>query len=419
MTYSEKTLDLLNKGQIEAAHKEFGWALRKDNDDMIYSLAEELYSLGFIKMAKRAYQKLLERHSDADECRTALADIAISEGNDDEALSYLADVKSSSPSYLESLMVAADLYQTQGMFDVSEQKLLKAYQLAPDEPVIQFALAELYFDIKKYREAIKLYINLIKQGITELSKVNIVQRLGVSYAEIGHFEQALGYLEQIHPEELDEDAHFQLGFTQLKLGKLDEAIKEFNKLKKQAPDYATVYPALAEAYEQKGKLNEALLTLQEGLAVDEFNLQLYLKAAQLSERLGKSHQAYHYLQTALTQEPDNPTLIAELSRLLISEKKDEENIKLLNDYLKNNEIDPSFYWLRGQSYWNIDDFDHALNDYQVALKDLNDSPEFLRDAAQFFRIAGQRSRALKCVDHYLKYQPNDTEMIDLQNELLD
>ena len=83
MTFAEKTLDLISKGQIDEAHKEFGWSLRKDSDDMVYSLAEELYSLGFTKWAKRAYEKLLERHPDADEFRTSLADIAIGEGNDD------------------------------------------------------------------------------------------------------------------------------------------------------------------------------------------------------------------------------------------------------------------------------------------------------------------------------------------------
>ena len=45
MTYAEKVLDEIEKGNYEEARKHFGWSLRKDSDDMIYSLAEELYSL--------------------------------------------------------------------------------------------------------------------------------------------------------------------------------------------------------------------------------------------------------------------------------------------------------------------------------------------------------------------------------------
>lgn len=418
MTFAEKTLDLINKGQIDEARKEFGWSLRKDNDDYVYSLAEELYSLGFTKWAKRAYKKLLERHPDADEFRTSLADLAIGEGNDDEALNYLADIRPDSDAYLGSLLVAADLYQTQGMFDVSEQKLLQAYELEPDEPVVQFALAELYFDIKEYQKAIQLYLGLIKQGITELSKVNIVQRLGLSYAESGKFEHALGYLEQIHPEDLDEDTKFQLAFTKLKLKHYDEAIKELNALKDSSPDYATIYPALAEAYEQQGKLSDALITLQEGMSIDEFNLQLYLKAAEISQKLGDNDQAERYLKIALQQDPSSPTLVSSLSRMLITQQRHGENIKLLNNYLKNNEVDPSFYWLRGQSYAAIEDDKHAMQDYQNALHELNNSDDFLRDAAFFFRMEGQRQLALKCVDLYLKHEPNDTEMVELQEELI-
>lgn len=419
MTFAEKTLDLISKGQIDEARKEFAWSLRKDNDDMVYSLAEELYSLGFTNMAKRAYKKLLERHPDADEFRTSLADIAIGEGNDDEALNYLSQIRPDSDAYLESLLVAADLYQTQGMFDVSERKLITAYQIAPDEPVIQFALAELYFDIKKYTEAIPLYLNLIKQGITELSKVNLVQRLGMAYAESGKFEQAVGYLEQIHDEDLDDDTAFQLAFTRLKLGQIDEAIKELEKLKEKSPDYATVYPALAEAYEQKGKIEDALIALQEGMSVDEFNLQLYLKASDLSIKLGKKDQAEKYLKTALQQDPDNPSIVAALSRLLIDQHAELENIELLSNYLSNNEVDPSFYWLRGQSYAAIEDFGNAIDDYKAALKDLSDSADFLRDAAFFFREAGKRKLALECANCYLEFEPNDIDMIELQEELLE
>ena len=187
MTYAEKVLDEIEKGNYEEARKHFGWSLRKDSDDMIYSLAEELYSLGFSNMAKRAYQTLLERYPDEDSLKTALADIAISEGEDDEALEYLSSITPDSEAYLQALLVSADLYQTQGMFEVSEQKLLQALDLAPDEEIIRFALAELYYNIKQYKQAIPIYLDLIKQGNFSISQVNLVQRLGMSYALSGQF----------------------------------------------------------------------------------------------------------------------------------------------------------------------------------------------------------------------------------------
>ena len=71
-------------------------------------------------------------------------------------------------------------------------------------------LAELYFNIKEYRKATQFYRSLLKQGVLEFSRVNLVARLGLSYAGYGKFETALGYLEQIPEEQLDNDTLFQL-----------------------------------------------------------------------------------------------------------------------------------------------------------------------------------------------------------------
>ena len=126
MTYSEQMLDQLQAGQLEAARSSFRQALAKDDDELLFSLGEELYGLGFLQQAQRVYLTLLERYPAEDELRTNLATIAIDEGHNDEALSYLAQVKPDSPAYLESLLVAADLYQTEEEFEVTEQKLQEA-----------------------------------------------------------------------------------------------------------------------------------------------------------------------------------------------------------------------------------------------------------------------------------------------------
>ena len=110
MSYSEKMLNQLEAGQMEAAKKSFAWALRKDDDDTLFNLAEQLYGLGFLHQAQRIYLKLLDKYPDEDEIKTSLAEIAIDGGHNDEALAYLSQVPSSSRAYLESLFVAADLY---------------------------------------------------------------------------------------------------------------------------------------------------------------------------------------------------------------------------------------------------------------------------------------------------------------------
>ena len=417
MTYSEETLALLAGGQYDEAKKKFAWALRKDDDDMLFSLAEELYSLGFSSMSKRAYKKLLGRYPSEDSLRTALADIAIGEGKDDEALGYLADITPDSSAYLEALLVSADLYQTQGMFEVSEQKLLEAYKLAPNEEVICFALAELYYNIKKYEQAAKFYLELIQAGTFEFSKVNLVQRLGVSYASDGHFEQALGYLEQIPSEKLDPDTRFQLAFTYQQLGQNEQAKKQYQTLRDTNPDYATVYPALAEIYAADGDYAKALITVQEGLGVDEYNPLLFQQAADYAQKLGQAKQASDYLKEALALDPDNMTLVLKLSNIYLLLGADEENIAFLKQYLANNETDGQLYWNLGKAYANLDDYQAALEYYDAARQEIEANPQFLRDASFFYRNAGKRQVALELAKRYLASEPNDGEMLELETEL--
>lgn len=419
MSYSAKIISMIEMGKFDDVQSEFEKALQNDSVDLIYSLAEELYSMGFSELAQRAYQFLLNKYPQEDQLRTALADIAISEGNNDQALNYLATVKPDSDAYLNSLLVAADLYQTQGLFEVSEQKLSDAIRIAPEEPVVIFALAEFYFDVKKYHQAIPLYLKLVKLGIAEFSQVKLAQRLGFSYAVSGKFEQALGYLEQVHEDNIDLDTRFQLAFTALQLKQYDEAIKNFTKLKESSSDYTTVYPYLAEAYEQQGLLQKALEVLQEGLRVDQYNIKLYQLASSTALKLQQPKLAEQYLRSALDLDPDNATLLIQLSNLLVELKRYHENIDLLTDYLEKGEIDPQLNWNLGRSYAKIEDDKNALANYQIAEQTFNNQPDFLREISFFFRKIGKLSAAEKSVTAYLNIVPEDLEMLDLQDELRD
>ncbi|KRM18975.1 tetratricopeptide repeat protein [Ligilactobacillus hayakitensis DSM 18933 = JCM 14209] len=416
MTYAQKAIDEIEKGNYEEAKKQFAWSLRKDDPEMVYSLAEEMYSLGFTNLAKRAYENLLEKYPEEDSLRTALADILISEDKDEEALNYLSQIDSTSDAYIEALMVSADLYQQQGMFEVSEQKLLEAINLAPQEDVILFALAELYYNVKQYKQATPLYLELIKQGIPEFSRVNLVQRLAMSYALSGQLEKALAYFDQIHDEDLDDDSRFQMGVTLFELKNYEDAIKKFEELRELSPDYPTTYSFLASAYEYLGKLNDALTTLQEGIAVDEYNIRLYQKASEVATKVGKLDLAKEYLITALSQEPDNLSLVIMLSDVYYNLGMHQENIDFIQNYLENDEIDPQLYWNVARSYVALDDYEKAGKFYDAAAQTINNN-EFNRDAAQFYRNYGMRDEAIRFAKLVLNDSPNDIEMAALLEEL--
>ncbi|MDT7014494.1 tetratricopeptide repeat protein [Levilactobacillus namurensis] len=410
MSYAQTALDQLEKGQLADFKKQYALALRHDDDDTLFSLAEELYSLGFLNQSRRIYEKLLAKYPEEDELRTNLADIAIDEDKDDQALDYLNQVKPDSPAYVEALMVAADLYQTQELFEVSEQKLLTAKKVAPDEPVITFALAELYFTMREFRKAIPLYLDLITAGTTELSKVNLVERLGVAYANAGRFEQAIGYLKQIHSGDMTPDVKFETAFTYLQLKDRPAAIRLFNELKDTDAHYTSLYPYLGQALEQENRLAEALTALQEGLGVDQYNEKLWLQAAHVATRLDDEALAEKYLKKGHDLDHDDLSAVIQLSNLYVKQERWDENTALVVPYLQEDNTDPQLYWNLAVTAEHQEDFAKARQYYDAAAPYFMDQADFLKPAIYFYREEGAQKQAVDLLKAYLKVVPDDQEM---------
>ncbi|KRM90990.1 tetratricopeptide repeat protein [Liquorilactobacillus cacaonum] len=419
MNRSENVINLIEDGKIEKATELFNQVLKESDAEEIYNLAEDLYMLGFSNFAKKAYQSLLAKFPNEDILRAQLADLAVSDGHDEEALEYLSAIKPESDAYVNSLLVAADLYQTQGLLEVSEHKLLEALQLAPDEEAVIFGLAEFYFSTKKFGKAIESYLTLVKLGFTQLASVSMVQRLGQCYAEVGKFEQALGYFDQLNDKQISPDARFQIAFTQLQVKNYEEAIKNFVKLKSNYKDYTTLYPYLAIAYEQQGLLNEALETLQEGLSVDQYNIKLYEQASSVSLKLQQVESAQTYLEKALEIDPDNLTIVIQYSNLLVSRQKYQETIDFLSSFIQNNEIDPQIYWNLGKAYSALDNDTKAIKYYESASRVYDDNPTFIREFAILNRRVGNLEEARENVAQYLRLVPDDLDMQEFEDELLE
>lgn len=411
-SYSERMLEELDAGQLDAAKKSYIWAIRKDDDDTLFNLAEQLYNLGFLHQAQRIYLKLLDKYPDEDELKSNLAEIAIDSDQNDQALTYLSQIKPSSPAYLQSLLVAADLYQTEGEFEVSESKLQEAYQLAPDEPAVLFALGEFYYLIKKFDQAIAYYIALIRIGYDEFDKVDIAGRLGMSYAQSGQFEKALAYLKQVAPGYQTTDIRFQTGLTQLHLGQVDEAIKSFKDLIEADDQYASVYPALAQAYAENNQYDLALKTAQEGLGQDEYNENLYAQAADLASHLGDTELMDKYLQRAHELAPENVTIALQESNFLLNQHRYQDNIDLLLPFVDEQDVDPQIEWNLAQSYQALEDYEAAAKYYQAAAPAYQENPEFLRQLINFDRLTANPELPA-VLQRYLKLVPTDTDMADL------
>lgn len=409
-TYAQQMLDALSAGQLEKAQQLFVKSLRQDSDDLVYSLAEELYALGFLNQSRRAYKKLLNKYPDEDEIRTALADIAIEDGNIDEAQDYLAQIMPDSTSYLQSLLVKADIYQSEGLNESAEHSLLQAEKIAGHEDIIQFALAEFYYANQAYQNAIPRYRELLLRGQREISRVDIVARIGVAYAQVGNYENAVGYLEQIKPETMSVDTRFQLGVLYQENARQEDAIKVFNDILEIDPKYTSIYPLLGQAYESQQDIESAYRTYQVGLSEDETNTRLYRLAGSAAEQIGDIDAAKAYYQQALVLDDEDVTTIILLSSLLLSERQFEEDINLLTQYIANDVIDPQFYWDLARANGAIGNEEETEKNWLTAEPYFQENIQFLSDIIAWYHEQGNQELEIKTMQQYLFLEPDDADM---------
>lgn len=407
MTYSEKMLQALSDNNWEEAQDYFEKALQKDQPKILAALGEELYQLGFIEEAKKVFLQLLNDSPKNTGYLLSLGEIAIEEDRYDEAFQYFDEVPKDSEDYPSALLDQADLYQMMEMPDVAELKLLEAKNYLPEEPLIQFALGELYYSTQQFVEAASYYLALLMENQKVIANISIEERLGVSYDFAGKFEKAIPHLENALKLERTDDRLFYLGYTYEEIGENEKAIEIFEELLDENEDYDTVYLHLGKLYQKEEQIEQAQGILEKGIEKNPYQVDLYLLASENSYRLKEEEKAISYLEKALTLGEKEEEILQALGNLYLRQDRFNELIAL---YEKQELQTPQMLWDLGRAYYALEEYDEAFKAYSNAYQDLKEEPDFMREYGLFLREEGYLEDAKKLLTHYLEHEPLDLEI---------
>ena len=405
MNSVDKVIQLLKKGELAEAHSHINRITSSESEEDILTLAEEILQLGFIDEAKELYEHLLVLYPGEGELIVSIAEILIDCDQEDEAMLMLEKISPEDDMYPSSLLLEADLYQLQGMPEVSERKLLQAKELLPDEVIIDFALGELYHQQGRNPEAISTYIKVLKQE-EEIGGVSIHQRIAESLSETGEFEEALPYFEKALSHQLEINTLFEYAFTAYQAGMYKIAIKKFTELQELDPEYHSMYLYLAKSYEHEEEIDQALKTVKEGIREDEFNKELYFYGGKLALKKGIEQEAESMFKEALALDPGYLEAAITLLKLYMHNERFDDTLECINEVRRNGEDDPQFIWLEAVSYQKLEQFDEALNSYDKAYNYFKNNEDFLEDFGFFLIEEGDRVKAKEIFTKLLQMQPN-------------
>ncbi|MFD1466283.1 tetratricopeptide repeat protein [Lapidilactobacillus mulanensis] len=416
MSYSEEMLDALNDQDLEEAKKKFASALRHDDDDTLFSLAEELQALGFNQQTRRIAEKLLAKYPDADDVRLILAELDIGDDKTDEALLLLDQISGNSAVYPQSLLTAADLYQSINLPEVSERKLLEAKVLLPDEPVVDFALGELYLNQGRYQDALSYYQSLLDQKVDFMAQVSIQQRLAETLSGLGEYEEAIAIDEKLTENLATDEQLFELGVLYQQVHDDDKAIQVLTRLQQQNSDYSALYRPLVQSQSDLGRYQQALQAAQVGLGYDEYNLDLYRLGAQAALKVGAKHEAEELLKKGLSLDPEAQSLRLMLAQHYLETGHDQDSVDLLAPLADEDEADPQVNWQLAQAYDHLDDPELAKQNYFAAYPNLKDNSQFMKQMVIFLQSQAMTPELKLALQQYLKLVPDDA---DFEAMLLD
>ncbi|NYE04800.1 tetratricopeptide (TPR) repeat protein [Bacillus niacini] len=412
-----KIITMLENGQHNEAINEYNVVLTKGQPDEKFLLAEEMFQFGFLAESKALVENLLTIYPEEGELLVLLGEILVDAGDEEQAILELEKISEHDPSFGQSLLLLADLYQVQGLYEVCERKLLQAKDLLPDEVIIDFALGELYSDQGEVTKALKSYEAVLKEQ-QEIAGVSIYQRMAELLSASGEFEEALFYYDKAIDQKLEINTLFGYAFTALQAGYNRTAIEKFEELKGLDPEYHSLYLHLAKAYEREEELENSLKVIQEGIKQDEFNKDLFFFGGKIAIKLAQPELAERYFREALALDPGFTEAALTLNKLFFQQERYEAVIDLISqlDFIEDEE--PQLLWDAALAYDKLEEYSDALDKYKIAYTFFKNNEAFLNDYGYFLIEEGKIDLAAEIFKQLQKGDPTNGEYADLLDRLI-
>ena len=412
-----KIITMLENGQHNEAINEYNVVLTKGQPDEKFLLAEEMFQYGFLSESKALVENLLVIYPEEGELLVLLGEILVESGDEEQAILELEKISEHDPSFGQSLLLLADLYQVQGLYEVCERKLQKAKEILPDEVIIDFALGELYSEQGEVKKALISYEAVLKEQ-HEIAGVSIFQRMAELLSASGEFEEALTFYDKAIDDKLEINTLFGYAFTALQAGYNRTSIEKFEELKGLDPEYHSLYLHLAKAYEREEELENSMNIIQEGIRQDEFNKDLFFFGGKIAIKLGKPDLAEQYFREALALDPGFTEAALTLNKLFFQQERYEAVIDLISqlDFVEDEE--PQLLWDSALAFDKLEEYSNALDKYESAYTFFKNNEAFLNDYGYFLIEEGKTDLAAEIFKQLQKGDPTNGEYADLLDRLI-
>lgn len=376
--------------------------------DQLYDAANLFIEYGFLSQADAIFSQLLDFFPDEAQLKIDRAAVLLELGEEDDALLLLTEIKPEEEEYVQALLAQADYYQTIGLAETALSKVREASALAPHEPVIQLAEAELLLDSGRYSEAVRIYQKLHEKA-DELAGVRLSSRLAEAYSAGAAYEEAIPYYEELLDQETNPNELFGLGLAYYQTERYTDALSRLEQLLEMDPDYFSAYMLAGQSHAHLNEDAQALELFQKGIERDTYDKELQLAAGKSALKLQLPQEAERYLKEALVLDPEYIDALVTLASLYDQQEDDDALIELLT-YSEADQLEiPLLHAFLAYAYERTESYKEAYEMYRKAYDGMQEDAGFMDQYARFLLEEGKQAEALKVIRQLVEMAPQAEE----------
>lgn len=215
-------------------------------------------------------------------------------------------------------------------------------------------------------------INFQKAFALEPHSADIHAGLGSAYSLENRFAEAIAECETAFAIQPDFDeaaaAHNNLGYCFRTVGRIDEAIVQYEDVLKINPGFAEAYNALGTCFFQQGKMPDAIAQFRKTLALKPDFAEAHYNLASCFLQTGQVDAAVDEFQKAIALRPDHENYYNALAGALFQEGQIQPAI---DQYQRALELKPDFAEARynlGYCFLQSGQVDAAIAQFQKAIE---------------------------------------------------
>ena len=344
-----------------------------------------------------AFNHFKELYPNSERFPTALlrlGQIYIQQAKFDEALKELTAIDSESKLKGENLQAfyfyIGKAYRGKNDFLSAVNYFQKAAQAADASQQTPYAwqeIAEIHAKNAEYQEAVDAYAQAIQYTHEDNLKGYLIYKLGETQFLAGFYEQATNQFKQVLQQfpalDIAKDAFTNLLLAYFNLKQYAPLLTDFNnniKLIKEDGSYFAIYFIVVRTYVELAEYEEAGTRLDKILSFPD------LKAE------------------------DKRKVILEKAEILISQKKYQEGVALLEGPLPESPDDADeISFLKAQGYYGLGDFKKAAEFFEDVRKNHPDSTFVKASVLGMAHAAQELGNPQEAADRFLEYYTNEPD----------